>query len=63
MAEYKERKKINKQKLDEIVELIIDNLEYDIETMGHQDYDVTAFLQRKYVQKIIDELNNILEEE
>ena len=55
--------KIGKQKLHEIAELIIENLEYDIETMGYQDYDVTAYLQRKYVQKIIDELNNILEEE
>jgi len=55
--------KIGKQKLHEIAELIIENLKYDIETMGYQDYDVTAYLQRKYVQKIIDELNNILEEE
>ncbi len=56
-------KRIDKDKLDKIIEVITENLEYDIEVTGHQDYDVTAYLKNRDEQKVMDELNNILEEE
>jgi len=54
--------KIDKQKLDQIVEVITDNLEYSVETMGYNDYDVTAYLEKKYEQRVLDIINEILEE-
>lgn len=63
MNKKADAKLIDKQKLDKIVDIIVDNLEYSIETMGHNDYDVTAFLEQRYEQRVIDDINKILEEE
>ena len=53
--------KIDKDKLDKIIEAIEEYTEYDIEGNSHCGFDVSPFIPNKYTGKVIDELNNMLE--
>jgi len=56
-------KRIDKDKLDKIIEAIEEHQEYIVEGNSHSGFDVSPFVPQKYTGKVIDNINNILEEE
>ena len=54
--------KIDKIKLDKIIEVLMDYMEYDIEGSSFTGFDITPSIHDDDIDKVIDELNKILEE-
>ena len=52
--------KLTKEKLEQILEAVWDWTDYDIETCGYQDYDITPSMTNKDRQKVRQELEQIL---
>ena len=54
---------IDKELLDMIVEVLVDYFEYDVEGNTHNGFDITPFIQDRYEQRVIDELNKLLNDD
>lgn len=52
--------KLTNKKVDEIIEAVLDEIEYSIETWGPGDYQVTPEYTDKNIKKIKDKLEKIL---
>lgn len=53
--------KVDKELLDQIMIAIEEYLEYDVEGSHHAGFDITPFIPKKDVQRVIDSLNMIFE--
>ena len=54
--------KIDKIKLDKMMQVLMDHMEYDIEGSSFTGFDITPSIHDDDIDKVIDELNNIMEE-
>lgn len=54
--------KINKDKLDKIMELLMDYMVYDIEGNSFAGFDITPSIDKLATGDVIKKLNRILEE-
>ncbi len=53
------KRRVNKA-IDEIVDAVFENADFDISVCGPQDFDVTPDIARKDVQKVADLIYGIL---
>ena len=54
--------KIDKSKLDKIVDTLVTYFEYDVTGSHQYGFDIVAYIRKRDEQMVIDELNNIMEE-
>lgn len=52
--------KLTKEQLDQIIETVKENMDYDIETMGARDVDVYGFVPRSANERVKKEIENII---
>jgi ribonuclease HII len=62
MNKEADTKKIDKDKYEKILEVIVENLEYEIETTGYQEYDIQCNIDKSNDEKVMKAINEILEE-
>ena len=52
---------LQKQGWEQIVDAVVEHLEYDVEHCGFEDYNIDAYIHRDDKQKLINSLNMIFE--
>ena len=53
-------KKVFKDKVNDIIDVVLDHAEFDIETTGYHDYDITPYVNDKDKDKVAELLWEIL---
>ena len=56
----KKEKKVFMDKVDEIIDAVLDNADFEVDVCGYQDYDVLMFVNKKDKDKVAELLWEIL---